>query len=324
MPPGPNPRLDAAALATIDGWVDGGARPGTEACSGSGEGESDGPPPLSCTPDQSLQPASPLTIDQTMTDRYLCYGVDIPVKSDRHVIAIAPRVDNKAVLHHLLLFQTDTSVSPQPTPCEGFGSAAWRLFGGWAPGGSNIELPPAAGVRESGTTHWVVQVHLNNAKGLSNQKDTSGFDFCTTDKLRPNDAEVMAFGSINFQIPPHATRDLACEWTSPANVHVFSMWPHMHKLGKAMSSAIVRGGAAPFVDVKSDDFSAQASYPTNLDIKAGDTIQTHCAWNNTTDQIVTWGERTGDEMCFDFAFYYPKVRLPAWSWTTPSVVSVCN
>ena len=328
MPPSPNPRLDAAAMAALDAWVDGGAKPGTETCHGGGGAPSGDPPPLSCTPDQKLRPASPGTIAQGTIDQYLCYGVELPSPTDRHVIAMAPHIDNKAILHHLLLFQSDVAVSAQPTPCSAGGSAAWRLYGGWAPGGGNIELPPAAGVRENGNTHWVVQVHLNNSKGLVGQTDTSGFDFCSTDKLRPNDAETMAFGSINFSIPPRATRDLACDWSVPAylgNLHVFAMSPHMHKLGKAMSSTIVRGGTqTPLVDVKAFDFSSQSSYPTNLDIKAGDTIRTHCVWNNTTDQVVSFGENTGNEMCFDFAFYYPKVTTPLWSWTTPSLTAVCN
>jgi len=199
---------------------------------------------------------------------------------------------------------------------------------GWAPGGGNFEFPPEAGYPEEGTTHYVVQIHYNNVRHVSGQTDASGFDFCTTDKLRPNDAEIMAFGSVNFQIPPRASRDLACDWSVPAisgTRHVFSMWPHMHKLGKAMSSTIVRNGAeTPLVEAKAFDFNSQTSYPTNLDIEAGDTIRTHCVWNNTTDQTVAFGENTGDEMCFDFAFYYPKVTTPLWSWTTPSLTAACN
>src|SRR5262249_39847636 len=162
-------------LAAIDAWIAGGAKPGTEACGGDGSGTRNDPPPLPCTPDQTLRPKTPGTIAQDVTDQYLCYGVDINVTSARHVIATAPHLDNKAILHHLLLFQTDKAESPNPTPCNAGGSVGWRLFGGWAPGGGNVILPPEAGVRESGTTHWVVQVHYNNAKALANQSDSSGF-----------------------------------------------------------------------------------------------------------------------------------------------------
>jgi hypothetical protein len=99
----------------------------------------------------------------------------------------------------------------------------------------------------------------------------------------------------------------------------------MHKLGKAMSSTIMRSGTqVPLVDAKAFDFNAQSGYPTDLEIRPGDTIRTHCVWNNTTDSAVQFGENTGDEMCFDFAFYYPKVTTPLWSWTTPSMLATCN
>jgi hypothetical protein len=328
MPPNPNPRLDAAALATIDAWVDGGAKPGTAACGPSDAGTRNDPPPLSCTVDQTLRPASPGSIDQGTTDQYECYGVDINVTKDRHVIAMAPHVDNKAIVHHLLLFQTDSAVSPQPAPCNAGGSVGWRLFSGWAPGGGNVILPDAAGVRESGTTHWVVQVHYNNSKGLAGQTDSSGFDMCSTDQLRPNDAEIMAFGSIAFNIPARSTKDVACDYTFPiyeAERHVFSMWPHMHKLGKSMSSTIYRNNTPiSLVDSPAFDFNSQSSYPTDAVIKPGDKITTHCVFNNTTDQNVGFGEDTGDEMCFDFAFYYPKISTPLWSWSTPSLTASCK
>ncbi len=48
-----------------------------------------------------------------------------------------------------------------------------------------------------GTTHWILQVHYNDASGKNvGQTDNSGYDLCTTDKLRPNDAAVMAPGTV--------------------------------------------------------------------------------------------------------------------------------
>jgi hypothetical protein len=332
MPPAPNPPLDAQALATIDAWAVAGAPPGTAACSNSGGGDGGGastadPQPLPCTPDQTLRPASPGSISQSMSDLYYCYGVDIPVTSDRHVIAVTPHVDNKAILHHLLLFQSDSPVSPDATECNNLAAITkYRLYGGWAPGGGNIILPDAAGYRETASTHWVVQVHLNNTKGLPTQNDSSGFDLCTTDKLRPNDAEVMAFGTFGIYLPPRSTVDYGCNWTAQAGeLHIFGMWPHMHKLGKSMSGSILRNGTEiPLVNVPSFDFSGQGNYPVSVDVQSGDVIQSHCVFDNTTDQTVTFGENTGNEMCFDFAFYYPKITSPRWAWTTPSLRSSCQ
>ena len=48
-------------------------------------------------------------------------------------------------------------------------------------------------------------IHYNNARALQNQSDSSGFQVCETDQLRPNNAGVLAFGSMDFTIPPRTS-----------------------------------------------------------------------------------------------------------------------
>jgi hypothetical protein len=327
MPPAPNPPLDTQALAAVDAWVAGGAKPGSAACRAASDGGTSNtePQPLACASDQHIRPAAPSSIPQGITDLYVCYGFDTTVTSDRHVIAIAPHVDNKAILHHVLLMQSETALSPQPTICDGSFTLAWRLYSVWVPGQENIVLPDAAGVRESGTTHWVVQAHLNNSKGLSGQTDASGFDLCTTDKLRPNDADVTAFGTLSISLAPRANVDIGSAWFAPSDLHVFGTIPHMHKLGKSLSTTIIHNGQSTSIaNVPSYDFNSQVFYATDSVIKAGDTVQNHCVYDNTTDQTVTFGESTGNEMCFDFTFYYPKITTNGWTWMTPATDSIRN
>jgi cytochrome c551/c552 len=331
MPPTPNPRLSAADATTIDHWVAAGAPSSTATCAGAGDAGG-GPvvDPLPCTPDVTMRPATPYTMPTGTNEQYVCYGFDVTVTSKRHVIALAPKIDNSAILHHLLLFQSNQSESPTPTPCASGGSTSWSLIGGWAPGGKNIILPPEAGFPESGTTHWVLQVHYNNAKGLPSPQDSSGFDMCSTDQLRPNDAGVMAFGSVNFSIPPRSALNLTCTVqysTSFPKVHVFSATPHMHLLGKSLTTNILPGGSGAPVNVVSQpawDFQTQVAYPANNDINPGDSVVTQCDWNNTTDSAVTFGENTENEMCFSFLAYYPLITQPLFSWVTPSAVASCQ
>jgi hypothetical protein len=40
-----------------------------------------------------------------------------------------------------------------------------------------------------------------------------------------------------------------------------------------------------------------------LVLGAGDNVITTCTYNNDTNNAVTFGENTGDEMCFNFALY---------------------
>jgi hypothetical protein len=269
----------------------------------------------------------------------VCFGVERTNTAKRHVTGLAPKVDNKKILHHILLFQAPAAESADPFPCDAFGSASWKLVAGWAPGGNNLELPPEAGYpEEKGTTHWVMQLHYNNAlnKNPAGESDQSGYELCTTDQLRPNDAGVVAFGSTKFDIPPRANHTIRCDYTLPSsfqNVKLFNASPHMHTRGAGMSTERLPGGnGAPekIFEQKTFDFESQANYPINASVAPGDVMRTRCSWKNPGDTTIKFGEGTAEEMCFDFIGYYPNIPdrtlfgLPIFTWVTPSSSARCT
>jgi hypothetical protein len=325
MPPTPNPRLSDADLTVIDHYVAAGAPAGTETCGSTGPTD---PTPLACTPDVNLRPTSAWAMPQDQDDVYVCYGFDVTSAGRRHVIALAPKIDNRTIVHHLLLFQADRSVSGTPAPCDGL-PPQWRIVYGWAPGGGNMMLPPEAGIPHDETTHYVMQVHYNNVRHLQGQQDSSGFDFCTTDQLRPHDADTLAFGTTSFSLPPHSKTDLSCDWTFPQGtppLHLFSAFPHLHTLGTTIQTTKLAPGGAAGVSLggqSSWDFQNQVYQPIDAVVAAGDTVRTRCAWTNTRDTTVTYGPWTSDEMCYSFTMYWPKITSGSWSWETP-LASQCS
>jgi hypothetical protein len=335
MPPSPNPLLTGAETATLDQWIAGGAKPSSDSCTS--PKADDGVKPLSCKPDTTLKAAAKFTMPQGTLDQYVCVGIDVSLTTKRHITALAPRVDNKTILHHILLFQSPKAESATPTPCAAFGSASWKLVAGWAPGGNNLELPQEAGFpEEKGTTHWVIQLHYNNAKNLAGQADNSGYDLCTTENLRANDAGVVAFGSTKFSIPPRSTTTVKCDYKLPAtfkDVKLFNASPHMHTRGTAMSTERLAGGTgAPEKVFANPNFSFenQANFPIKAEVAPGDVMRTRCTWKNPGDTTIAFGENTGDEMCFDFIGYYPNIPdrtifgLPLFTWVTPSQSATCT
>ncbi len=335
MPQPPNPRLGQAEMATLDAWIAKGAPAGAGACSTTPVDP--GVKPLSCTPDQKIRPASRFSVpplSATDPDLYVCYGFDTTAPSKRHVIAGAPKVDNAKVVHHILLYQADAAVDGTPKPCGAGGGQGWRLVTGWAPGGGNFELPPEAGfAEEQGTTHWAMQIHYNNGTGLTGELDETGFDLCTTDQLRPNDADIMATGTVQINIPPHSTTQTTCEFTVPTTLggqtlKVIGSSAHMHRLGVAQYAKRVRGGVeTTILDAPAFSFQNGAGVQkVDVDIQPGDTIRTMCKWKNTGSQEVKFGEGTGDEMCFAFMTYYPKITVPQFRWALPAapIVSKCK
>jgi hypothetical protein len=335
MPPSPNPMLADVDAKVIDSWIAGGAKPSGESCTSEKAG--DGVKPLSCTPDLTLKGATKYAMPQGEVDQYVCIGIDVNLAKKRHVVGLAPRIDNKTILHHILLFQSPEAVSATPTPCAAFGSASWKMVAGWAPGGNNLELPPEAGLPENkGTTHWVLQLHYNNAKALAGQLDNSGYDLCTTENLRPNDAGIVAFGGTQFSIPPRATATVKCDYTLPSsfkNVKLFNASPHMHTRGTGMTTERLVGGSGtpqPVFAMPNFSFEAQANYPINVTVQPNDVMRTRCTWKNPGDTTIGFGENTGDEMCFDFMGYYPNIPdqvafgIPLFSWVTPSSSASCT
>lgn len=327
MPPPPNGAVSDADLARWDSWVAANTPRGPETCNSQVVPEPE--TTTECEPDLQLRPLSKYTMPQDQSDQYVCYGVDITPEQARHVFAMSPSVDNTSILHHVLLFESPNAYSPTPTPCSSGGSVSWRIVYGWAPGGTSIVLPPEAGMPLSGTTHYVVQLHYNNVQGLAGQQDGSGFDLCSTTELRPNDADVIAFGTNDIELPPGSHRAYECEFTLPraldTNLRFIAAMPHMHQLGTAISTTVQPAGT----DLRHDlgtvaDWNFQTQYwqPLGVDVKSGDTVRTRCEWHNRGSTRVEFGEDTADEMCYSFSMYYPRIEHVPWA--LPAEASQCT
>ena len=329
MPPPPKDPLDAAALAAMDEWIAAGAPAGqTDSCSGGGGGGSGGSSVL-CTPDIALRAKTPWVMPKSTPDDYVCIGVDVTVSEKKHVTAILPFVDNSVILHHMLLYEVTSPYDPNPQPCNSAGPANSRLISVWAPGSPALELPPEAGFPIEGVRHYMMQMHYSNLMALEGEQDLSGFDVCTTTNLRPNEADILAFGSMNFTIPPHSKVDRVCDLTVPSSVpttNVFYSMPHLHKYGTIISAEVIPPNGPSVVLSHREPWNFETQYWDSVSAKVspGDVVRTRCVWENTSSQTVAFGETTSDEMCYVFAAYWPRLTLPGWSWTTPVSSAQCT
>jgi hypothetical protein len=334
--------LNAADLATLDNWVAAGA-PKTDsvACTAIPDGGSlvpdAAPPTLSCaTNNLTIKSTSPWTEPANTDDIYVCYGFtasDLAAGATNHIVGMTPNIDNHNIVHHVLLFEADSAtssgVTTTPAPCSAGGSLQWRIVYGWAPGGGAMTTPPNVGFPYTSTTQFVVQIHYNNISGThAGETDQSGFSFCTTDQPVQYDADVMAFGSMNFSIPPEGSLG----WTCPLvlgsvydGLHVFAAFPHMHQLGTGIATEQVLAGGG-IIDMGRNDpwnFNTQIWFPLGTTLHQGDTVTTRCAWQNNTGSAVGFGQDTEQEMCYSFTAYYPKANLTAWALPAESTQGSC-
>ncbi len=329
MPPPPNERLSQADRDTLAAWVAAGAPASTETCTTTTKPAVSG---VDCAPDLPIKPATPHEMPAQAGDQYVCYGVDVTRPTPTHVVGFAPRIDNAEIVHHIVLFESSSAFPSTPQECGSGTSLSWRMVMAWAPGGKGLSMPPEAGfpIQTSGATHYVVQMHYSNPQGRAGLKDTSGFDLCTS-APRPNEADVLAFGTDKIEIPPQTPSwPRTCSVKVPsqlAGLHLVASMPHMHKLGTAMVTKLTPAGGGAEVDLGSSpafSFDSQAWLPIDAVTATNDVIRTTCTWKNTTGAVVKYGEKTEEEMCYSFTVYWPKVKSPLWSWATPAYTSSCE
>lgn len=327
MPPPPNARLGGSDREVLTSWASAGA-PKDEAGCDPKPTTIDPTTGLSCPVTKTLAPASAFEMPASDDDEYVCWGVDVTATTPTHIVGFAPRIDNTRIVHHVVMYESGASYPATPQPCSAGAALSWRMVLGWAPGVKGIELPKEAGfpIAAQGT-HYVVQMHYSNVQHLTGQKDATKIDLCTA-APRPNEADVVAFGTQDIQIPavPPAggvfTRN--CAVTVPsmlAGLHLFTAMPHMHQIGVSMSTTLTRkdGTVLDLGTMPGYDFNRQAWLPIEAVTQEGDVIRTRCGYTNGTGHEVSFGEKTTDEMCYSFTMYYPRIKSPLWSWALPTL-----
>lgn len=325
MPPSGNtmPKTD---LDKLNAWLDGGAPASTTAaCGDSGvPTEKVGPDYLPCPASERTtflahgEGGAKFDVPADAGNLYECFYFKAPFEAGAQATAFAPVIDDKRVVHHWILFETGT---PQ---VEGaFGKCKMPLdaafITGWAPGAGNNVLPSDVGLKLPAKDRWLIlQLHYWNVAGYTDAKDSSGVSLCVTPTPRKNTAVISTLGTLSIDIPAKTmgvTTSGTCTPNLTAPATILSASPHMHGRGRALKTEILRGGdptkSEIVVDETNFDFNAQGSHtlPTPLLVNPGDKLKTTCVYDNPTSTPAYFGEKTEDEMCFDFVLSYPENGL---------------
>ncbi|HEX6243164.1 MAG TPA: hypothetical protein VFZ61_19760 [Polyangiales bacterium] len=315
MPPAND--LSAQQLAVLDAWIAAGAPASeeqdcpTQPSSLAQDPEDVWPPPEGCdeiytitahgeAPDQPYVVApGEETHPQIILDAP--WG-DEPVQA----IAFHPRTDNKRVLHHWILYSN---------------GAVSAFLTGWAPGDdARTPLPPDVGMEmPTGAGSLRLDMHYNSLTASAPEADRSGLDVCVVKgaNLREHAAAVtMNLNALRFPlVPANAVRHEAtgeCRVTGSTPVHLLTASPHSHTyaVGHRFSVKKASGEEIVLLD-RPFTFGEQKSYGLSPEVivQEGDTITTTCVYSNPTNRSINFGENTDDEMCFNFATYWPKGAL---------------
>lgn len=303
MPPVASGPLTSQELAALDAWINAGYPNGN--C-----GTPDAVPtstaefkwPAECTPDkifkvQAHQNGRPYNVPANWESNV---SISIPVpwagkfSGDVQAVAIKPLTNNKRVVHHWILF-----------------AGTLEFITSWSPGKEPEAFGEDVGVYMPSSGSFSLNMHYYNKGNSSAEQDESGAEICITDKARPKTATTKMFGPFLLSIPPGRSEAVStCTQYGTEPVTLITSSPHMHKTGVAAKFEIIRAnGQVEVLDDTPFDQEDQKVTPINAVLNNGDQVRTTCIYNNTTGQTKSFGNSTDDEMCFNFARYYPMGAL---------------
>ncbi|KAH9503100.1 hypothetical protein Btru_069958 [Bulinus truncatus] len=278
---------------------------------------------------------------------YICQIFDFDKMAppdDYHVIAVQPVLDNKFVIHHIVLFgcrDAQPSISG-PFECGMSPSnLCTHVISIWAVGLPGDCFHPKTGITigTKGFKRIAVQLHWNNPDSRTDWTDSSGVTAYYTSIKRPYEAGFFITGHEHFVLPPlqpsvSFTSTCPSSCTRQRIVGYFNVtlaYNHMHYAGKQMSIKIVRNKTEEHyisndVIFSYDSPQVQLYTDTPFQVFPGDEIVTTCTFNTARrNHSTVWGEATLDEMCYGFMIYYPKENvLNSACFTFGPDVNVCD
>lgn len=330
----PTGMLGADELALLDAWIDGGMQAGTDpSCApvidDGPKYEGEIPPFADNCYEVRAHPngnkAQKLTVSG---ENYGTFYFDAPWPDNAQGVWFETLDGgHPEILHHWLIYADEKGNSPDGSvnyPGLGTHPTAPTLIAGWAPGADNNDLPSDVGLQLHGSNKkMLMEIHFFGPPGMTYETD-AGVKICTVEKaerLRPNVATISWLGTeLGINIPPGAIDNPATGICTPnwqvsgaQEIHILRSWPHMHLLGKRMTSTIIRadgtrvpmhsGNGWPF------DFNNEISHKTEFVLKPGDRVETTCYYDNPQGHSVGVGFENRYEMCFNFVTAYPAKAL---------------
>lgn len=303
MPPLSQPALSEAQLAAIDTWLAAGAPDATGACAAAAtEGAAPEEPewPEDCEEWYEIRATDhgKPHIVPADTEEELDFDIPVPWSGQGsgpvQALAIRPLTNNKRVVHHWILY-----------------AGTFDFITSWSPGKPMEVFPEGVGVHMPSDGTFRLDMHYYNVGSPSDEPDESGLEVCITRNPRPNTATTFMFtGSATAPALSKVTNVSTCNVTATEPVHLITSSPHMHSYGVHAKLEVVRpNGDVELLEDNPFNWEDQHVTPINAVIETGDQVRITCVYENNTARNVAFGPSSDDEMCFNFARYYPMDAL---------------
>lgn len=307
MPPVSQKPLTAAELASLDAWLKAGAPKPAGSCEGI-PAEPTAPAveevkwPADCEERFEIRAHGPNGGPYEIpaeTEQNIDIDVPVPWKATANetiqALAIRPIKGNKRVVHHWILY----------------GTGGFDFITSWSPGKPFETFPPDVGVHMPSTGNFRLNMHYYNVGNAKPEQDQSGLEVCITRHPRKNTATTYMFaGSATVPAKTKVDNVSTCNVTATEPVHLITSSPHMHSYGVAAKLEVIhQGGKVEVLEDAPFNWEDQHVTPVNAMLQTGDQVRITCSYQNDTNQAVAFGSSSADEMCFNFARYYPMGAL---------------
>ncbi len=298
-------RLSDADKATIVEWANNGAP----------EGDASDAPPYSPpgttlgTPDRTLGGSSFTPTypgGAGPNDLYWCFPLDpgITVATDLIAAEVVPGTPNE--VHHVIISRDPGGTGTSGKPATGFecNGVPGQMMYAWVPGSRPFQLPEGVGMTLAPGDKLYMQVHYHKNPSVTPSADTTMTKLYYAKATQAQHAWTVWTGTPTFTIPANTTGyKVNATCTVNGDWQLIGVAPHMHTLGTAFNTTATASAANTcLMTIPRWDFNWQGGYLLQqpLTLKSGDKIATQCTYNNNTASSVSFGESTGDEMCFGF------------------------
>jgi hypothetical protein len=248
-------------------------------------------------PDAVFEPANEYSLAAEGDDVYRCFVLPTNYAEDRYLSAYEIRSGNRKIVHHVIAFLDtqgrarkldEADAGPGYTSFGGVGFNPSGTLGGWAPGISPQRLPQGVGILLPKGADIVLQVHYHKSGKPEIDRTKIGVYFAK----EPIDKQlrVAPIANPGIRIPAgNKNYQARASMTSPADISVLQVTPHMHLLGRdiAVNATLPDKSQQKVVRVPDWDFNWQTTYTLRQPIKlpAGSRVEVEAHYDNSEENI---------------------------------------
>lgn len=221
-------------------------------------------------------------------------------------------------MHHVLAYHTPKKASDVTSDVFDCGDVPGPIFYEQSADGAGEQLPEGVGVVITGGEVVRLELHYLNV-GQTDLEPTVKLNAWYAKEPLTAEAGSFFMYDRDIAIPAHGSFTARMHCEIPSDITIVDILPHVHVHGVAQRM-VVSGGdlSEPKAFVTTTGYNDQETrrFPDGLQIKAGQSLDFECDYDNATDEDVVEGpSKEHNEMCMLLGDYYPRLDQAA-EWCT--------